>query len=329
MIATSSLPDARCQVRRQARHLRARVSNYGTFSSRSGTELKKTGNTPSILTVNNLGVLDRRSPREGVADYTYRYYDPLTGRWPSRDPIAERGGVNLYGFCYNDSFGWIDYLGNAPIGGGFGGPQVTPPHGFYYTGWQSRPTSSPLDPTDITPQNANVDRHCCDQSTIDAGEKELNIRYRLIELSFKAAGNKRFQPVDSSESCIMINNEVLLHLGTKEGAKLNSENGIPNCWDCQLENGRTETKWVGFHWKGWQPFDDSGFKQKDHWVVVCKATDKSGKMVKEITFDYWNSFSWPGQDPKHFRFEYPNPGDPPINPSQRHQTCVPNQPQTR
>jgi hypothetical protein len=23
------------------------------------------------------------------------YYDPVTGRWPSRDPIGERGGVNL------------------------------------------------------------------------------------------------------------------------------------------------------------------------------------------------------------------------------------------
>ena len=34
--------------------------------------------------------------------------------WPSRDPIGERGGVNLYGFCYNNSFGWYDYLGRDP-----------------------------------------------------------------------------------------------------------------------------------------------------------------------------------------------------------------------
>ncbi|MDA0768571.1 MAG: hypothetical protein O3A92_17300 [Verrucomicrobia bacterium] len=24
--------------------------------------------------------------------YGYRYYDPVTGRWVSRDPIGERGG---------------------------------------------------------------------------------------------------------------------------------------------------------------------------------------------------------------------------------------------
>jgi hypothetical protein len=36
-----------------------------------------------------------------VAYYAYRWYDPLTGRWPSRDPIGERGGVNLYAFGGN------------------------------------------------------------------------------------------------------------------------------------------------------------------------------------------------------------------------------------
>jgi RHS repeat-associated protein len=46
--------------------------------------------------------------------YLYRYYDPLTGRWPSRDPIDDGGGVNLYGFCYNSSLLWVDYLGNQP-----------------------------------------------------------------------------------------------------------------------------------------------------------------------------------------------------------------------
>jgi len=46
-----------------------------------------------------------------VADYLYRYYDPLTGRWPSRDPIEEEGGVNLYGFSGNSSIYIVDLLG--------------------------------------------------------------------------------------------------------------------------------------------------------------------------------------------------------------------------
>jgi RHS repeat-associated protein len=47
----------------------------------------------------------------GVAYYGYRYYDPVTGRWPSRDPIEERGGVNLYGFVGNDEVRKWDILG--------------------------------------------------------------------------------------------------------------------------------------------------------------------------------------------------------------------------
>jgi uncharacterized protein RhaS with RHS repeats len=46
-----------------------------------------------------------------VAVYGYRYYDPVTGRWPSRDPIEERGGVNLYGFAGNDGVSRFDKLG--------------------------------------------------------------------------------------------------------------------------------------------------------------------------------------------------------------------------
>ena len=47
----------------------------------------------------------------GLYYYQYRYYDPLTGRWPSRDPIGERGGANLYGFVGNVGVSFIDYLG--------------------------------------------------------------------------------------------------------------------------------------------------------------------------------------------------------------------------
>ena len=48
-----------------------------------------------------------------MAYYGYRFYDPETGRWPSRDPIAERGGLNLYGFVANDGVNRWDYLGMA------------------------------------------------------------------------------------------------------------------------------------------------------------------------------------------------------------------------
>jgi RHS repeat-associated protein len=47
----------------------------------------------------------------GFYYYGYRYYDPVTGRWPSRDPIEENGGLNLYGFISNDAISSTDFLG--------------------------------------------------------------------------------------------------------------------------------------------------------------------------------------------------------------------------
>jgi len=47
----------------------------------------------------------------GLYYYGYRYYDPVTGRWPSRDPIGENGGVNLYEFVGNAGVNKWDYLG--------------------------------------------------------------------------------------------------------------------------------------------------------------------------------------------------------------------------
>ncbi len=51
----------------------------------------------------------------GLCYYGFRYYDPETGRWPSRDPIEERGGINLYGFVGNDGLNKWDYLGLVMI----------------------------------------------------------------------------------------------------------------------------------------------------------------------------------------------------------------------
>ena len=47
----------------------------------------------------------------GFTYYGYRYYDPVTGRWPSRDPIKEEGGVNLYAFVTNNGVNGTDLLG--------------------------------------------------------------------------------------------------------------------------------------------------------------------------------------------------------------------------
>ncbi len=43
--------------------------------------------------------------------YNYRYYNPQTGKWLSRDPIGEKGGGNLYTILKSDPINSFDLLG--------------------------------------------------------------------------------------------------------------------------------------------------------------------------------------------------------------------------
>ncbi len=63
------------------------------------------------LTVSDLPGADQAGRNMRVTYYGYRWYDPVTGRWPSRDPIGENGGVNLYGFVGNNGVNQWDKLG--------------------------------------------------------------------------------------------------------------------------------------------------------------------------------------------------------------------------
>jgi RHS repeat-associated protein len=69
------------------------------------------GNKYNVLPLNDFCMNNTLGNGVCVGDYGYRYYDPVTGRWPSRDPIGERGGINLYSFLGNDVVNRWDYLG--------------------------------------------------------------------------------------------------------------------------------------------------------------------------------------------------------------------------
>jgi RHS repeat-associated protein len=56
---------------------------------------------------------ESRDEETGYYNYGYRYYDPTTGRWPSRDPIGELGGENLQAFVGNDAINRWDKHGLA------------------------------------------------------------------------------------------------------------------------------------------------------------------------------------------------------------------------
>ncbi len=62
------------------------------------------------------------------------YYHPDEGRWLSRDPIGERGGINLHAFCLNAPIIMCDrrghdnfWGGSTPWGGGNQNAPAVPP----------------------------------------------------------------------------------------------------------------------------------------------------------------------------------------------------------
>jgi RHS repeat-associated protein len=56
-----------------------------------------------------------RDEATGYYNYGFRFYNDTTGRWPSRDPIGERGGINLYAFVGNCPIDHFDYLGHSTL----------------------------------------------------------------------------------------------------------------------------------------------------------------------------------------------------------------------
>ena len=51
----------------------------------------------------------------GLVYYGYRYYNSELGRWPSRDPLGEEGGLNLFVFVGNDPLGYVDPFGDVRV----------------------------------------------------------------------------------------------------------------------------------------------------------------------------------------------------------------------
>jgi RHS repeat-associated protein len=59
--------------------------------------------------------------KTGLYYFRARWYDPITGRWLSNDPIGISGGLNQYVFCANNPVNFRDPFGLCEDGQGFWG----------------------------------------------------------------------------------------------------------------------------------------------------------------------------------------------------------------
>jgi RHS repeat-associated protein len=86
---------------------------YGPF----GEELRMSGATAKLNPIRFSSKYD--DDESDFLYYGYRYYNPSTGRWLSRDSIEEQGGLNLYGFVSNAPINNNDSYGCAVAQNGY------------------------------------------------------------------------------------------------------------------------------------------------------------------------------------------------------------------
>ena len=89
-----------------------RYTAFGEAQFYTGTGIKEDDSpTGNVITWN----CKRLDPTTGLLVYKYRHYISELGRFASRDPIGERGGVNLYAFVGNGTLNKWDWLGFAKV----------------------------------------------------------------------------------------------------------------------------------------------------------------------------------------------------------------------
>ena len=81
-----------------------------TITGKIEPKVEKNSGTKSVVSGS-----DERGLRGVKTTGFLRFYYSNIGRWISRDPIEEDGGVDLYGFLSNDVLSHIDMLGLADI----------------------------------------------------------------------------------------------------------------------------------------------------------------------------------------------------------------------
>ncbi len=124
----------------------------------------------------------------GHLNFGYRIYLPELGVWPSRDPIGERGGLNLYGVCRNDPVNRFDVLGKYSWAAIIG--TLLEAAGLTYDAIKTGPT---VDDTII-------DFYGGPEGFMDATERELAQYGTLPVDMFKKARAKNTAPINPNGS---------------------------------------------------------------------------------------------------------------------------------
>ena len=194
--------------------------------------------------------------------HIYSYDSPKFGSWVSRDPIGEDGGVNLYGFIYNDGINAWDWLGSFSLKDlkKLITNSVTGTAESIYNFLQKHPLSK----TDITIINyliAPVKRSAA--SVVDTNTKTMGWLDLAMAWLFEL-GPPQFKFKDGDNTT----EEIKTHHGVNEARK----KAITACKN-------KESSPISYHW---------GYNVNEFWASIIEvdtAAEFLGSYDVEVSFD--------------------------------------------
>ena len=202
--------------------------------------------------------------------YEYRAYNPVLGRWLSRDPIEEKSA---------EAFGLLEMFGDG-VGQMASGPYLFIDNASIGTvdklGLRGTVPQWPPISADSPP--AGYDSCCCDYKKIQEGREWLVKAYNEAKEFLDASGVKRDPYGEEGVSCHDSNLAILQYMTP-----------TPPCWLCTMER-RREPKPVGYPLVAWW---DENF-------IVCVSVPRGYTIV----FD-WFAGKSPGEDYVSFIEKYP------------------------
>ena len=291
----SNFPEIVLPFSARERRLRLEMMAYNLTARTSGNPAMRPKNRawgfPRNGRVYPLGCRRQRLELRPKPRPTPTFFTPGIPQWPSRDPIEENGGLNLYGFVENDGADWVDILGmdswvNPAMGvpGSVSG-MVEANHDVALQRMEQSRKAERL--------RKEIVAHCldCDKSGIIAeGRNKLK---GYVE-EFAKAKDKDLAPrgnegSGANASCHHVNSELFQYFFGMSAT-------IP-CWSCSLVHRA--------HFRFPINYSNSGYRLgSDHWWIECSAYNSKGQVIETIAFDWWRNGATAGESPEINRKRY-------------------------
>ena len=203
----------------------------------------------------------------------------------NRDPIEEKGGLNVYVFTGNTSVNSFDALGHqaGPIG---------PTDPRFNPGQPGTGIVSTTAYTELRYKPELEQLSCCSDDRIQNGKQILQQLFNTASASLSNVCNPA-NPGDHGATCKNSSQDLISWLLP-----------TPPCWTCYLEQRNLFPDWF-----------DSNNQYSDHQVIICRSYKSSGSISGEVIFDWWGDNRDPNTPPSsggfpdayRNKFRYPDP----------------------